>query len=744
LFRDTSTEEQLTTHSPQADGLSLIPWAEIREEWDAAKYTAARAAVSALAGDAAGDDIHALLFAQERPDQTEVVSVLRGTFERAASASPDGELLVALYVYGLCLEKWEKSEAYCQIRVILDALGDVYPEPAVDGADAPTRLLSILARQTRLLDYEMGVEEAMNCSCPVAMGERARKVVDGLQPLIAELDGTLSADDALAGDLAELRDVVRADAQLSHVYFAELAAVADAVLRFVDPAAGGSPDFEGVLAGLEQAESNDALEGEVYVSELRAHGASLQALRDNADEPQLRIDAAEIVYLYPFALDGVAATAAVERTLRGDATTALGAAGLGPAYHQSLALNDLWDRADRDEPGYSGASIELPKITVETTAHDWIEDHYPGYDPLLSFSVEVRLSRLGNHYLRVTSEIAEAGLHEVNQALRRGSRAMGAERVSSEGHPTTWEKIADYADEVIATIAGALQGTPVRNLNAPSHVVLGARSISVESTDGPASPASAETLEKSVGATLLFHPVRHLATSLEEWVRYPPPDVTNLLAQQGYVRELVVRTDNTTVLFMPESPEWLIDEYEEMVEFVASVPPLLTLWEQEGLGFDKRLETMLRSKGVPVRELHAHELEILEHERGIREQLAFLHSQALCRTRGQRRFLNELWEAAGLPALEGELEEGLTRLAERQARIAALIRRADQEHSARLSGRVQLVLALIAAASLAGVLQWATGAYDLDGRPWAIMQALILGAASALVVIAVAVWTRGS
>jgi hypothetical protein len=322
---------------------------------------------------------------------------------------------------------------------------------------------------------------------------------------------------------------------------------------------------------------------------------------------------------------------------------------------------------------------------------------------------------------------------------------MGAEKVKSEGHPTTWENVADYADEVIATIAGALRATPVRNLNALSHVVLGARSISVELPDGTASPASAETLEQTVGATLLFHPVRHLATSLEEWVCYPPPTVDNLLAEQGYVGELIVRTDNTTVLFMPKSPEWLIDEYEEMVEFVASVPPLFTLWEKDALDVNMRLKKMLRIEHVPVRELHAHEVAILEHEGAVREQLAFLHSQALCRTRGQRRFLNQLWKAAALRALEDELEEGLTRLAERQARIAAMIRRADQEHSARLSERVQIVLALIAAASLAGVLQWATSAYEIGGGLLsAIIQSSILVAASAFVALAVAKWTRGS
>ena len=246
----------LTPHSPQAERRSLIPWAEVREEWAASEYIAAHSAVTALAGDGAGDDVLALLFAERRPEAAHAETVLRRTFERAASSAPDGELLVALFVYGLCLEKWEKSEDYARIRTILETLGEVHARRADGNADAPARLLSVLVSQTRLMAYEMGVEEAMNCSCPVAMGDRAREVVDGLRPLIAELDGSLSADGELAGDLAELRDVVRADARRNDAYFAELAAVADVVLRFVDPAAGGEPRLRGRATGLADAEGD--------------------------------------------------------------------------------------------------------------------------------------------------------------------------------------------------------------------------------------------------------------------------------------------------------------------------------------------------------------------------------------------------------------------------------------------------------------------------------------------------------
>ena len=83
--------------------------------------------------------------------------------------------------------------------------------------------------------------------------------------------------------------------------------------------------------------------------------------------------------------------------------------GFRPKKARELELNDLWDRLDVSELGhsYSGATIELSPITVRTTAED----------KPLEFQAEVRLSRLGNHVVRVWSRLCDASLHDVNQAF---------------------------------------------------------------------------------------------------------------------------------------------------------------------------------------------------------------------------------------------------------------------------------------------------------------------------------------
>ena len=737
-------------------GTSLrIPWKEIQTEWRTREYSTARREVSKLDG-LVVDEIDELLFAANTLDETHARNTLGRAFAAAAS-SPDGELLLALYLYGRCLEKWEKSEDYTRIVTVLDALRDVFTTRTDEASpsDGRAQLLSIIVRQAQLLETAMDVEDALGCSCPVATGERARRVVAGLDELLAEKAALEGA--ALDDGIADLRTVVRSDAETSRLYFKTIAKVADTVLAFVDPEAPIPPNFDKALQALILADDDAALADDVYRSELRAHRASLEGLRDSAGEPSLQVEAAELVYVYPFALKGgggkeLRAAEIVARALDGTIVEKLHEKGFRSAKARELELNDLWESPDARAVGYSGASIELAPIAVTPTGDE---------NEQLDFDAEVRLSRLGNHHVRVSSRLGRAGLHELNQALRRGSLGMGDETFETEGPPDhNWTKFPHYVDAVIKAIETALGAERVLNLSATFHVVLAARSISLRSPDGSTDPVTdGARLEHELGASLLFHPVRHLATALEEWVRYPSPSVTNLLGEQGFVGDLVVRTDNTTVSFMPASAEWLVDEYEEMVEFVASIPPLLTLWENRARALTGRVDGALpelerqllylapnkdragdsdharkRAKGPdPVHTLYEQEMEIRRLESDIRGRLAFLHSPELCRTRGQREFLDALWRAAGLRRQERELERRLQVLAERQERIAtmvssfdALVRRKQRERAEQLERPVTVLLAVLGVASLAGVLDWTNGAFDVAGRTWAWGEASIL------------------
>jgi len=683
-----------------------IRWDAVRDEWRRREYSTLEHAVSLLGGHVV-DDVDDLLFAERSPAPAEALAALRAAFADAADTE-EGRLLVALYVHGRCLEKWERSEDYARVVLVLAALKEAAQN--LPGHGVSGDLVAIVVDHAQAIETAMRVEDALSCSCPVALGTRAKSIV-------GRLDDVLAREEQLAPGLDGAREVVRSDAATGRAYFDTIAKAADAVLSFAVQSGPGRTDcFDEALAALNLPLAG----GDVYESELRAHRATLESLRDCAAKPRLAVDAAELVYLYPFALDGVEPRAVVARALQGELAGAFERLALGDVLAYELDVNDLWVSSAQTHGGYAGASIELPDISVTTTAGDELD-----------FTAEVRLSRLGNHHVRIHSSLADAGLHELNQALRRASNAMGEEEHVSAGEVWPRTKFPRYAGDVIEAIAAALGADVVTDPGAESHVVLTARSLSVQSPDGSRVPARLPELERVVGATLLFHPVRHLATSLEEWIRYPRSTVTNLLSE-GYDGDFVMRTDNTTVSLMPASPEWLIDEYEEMIEFVASVPPLLTLWEKRAADRTVRLDNA-QLPGASIDQLHDHELTNLHLEQDIRRELAFLHSPLLCRTRGQRLFLDALWEHAGLRTAEAELEQQLLRLAERQERIAALVRGKEQEHTEkqherneRLSRRIEIVLAALAVASFAGAIQWFDDAFDFHGRIWAVGEAVFL------------------
>jgi hypothetical protein len=265
--------------------------------------------------------------------------------------------------------------------------------------------------------------------------------------------------------------------------------------------------------------------------------------------------------------------------------------------------------------------------------------------------------------------------------------------------------------------------------------------MALEHLDGSETPAGVDDLEQAVGNSLLFQPVRHLATALEEWIRYPAVSPTNLLGEEAYRGDLLARTENTTVIFMPESPEWVIDEYEEMVEFSASIPALFTLWQE-------RIDELLLV-GEPAAaesleqpdKLRSRQQAILELDQDVRAELTTLHSPHLCRTQGQRQLLDRLWAHAGFRDLEADIERRLASLAAHLESIAFILERRRTEQNERVSHRIELVLGVLAWASIVGVVDFVDTRFDVRARGW-IWFEVGLGVLTLVIVIVVLLWDR--
>jgi hypothetical protein len=729
IARESPVQSQ-TPREPQPHG-DVEVWAEIRRGWRERDYRTLHKVVEGLPGVPVGE-IDGMLDGEVVPDRESAEAVVERAF--VSAESPENRVLVALYVYACCLGKWERSTDYARIRHVLRALESTVERVADNGRTR--ELLGILVTQAKAMEDAMAVESGVNCSCPVETGKRASRVVNRMKDILQRLD----SDD-------ELAEVARQDAETQRLYFEAVSRAAAAVEGLVDPSRARRITVDTAIRRIESAENDELLSEDVYRSELRAHRLTLAELRKAEELPRLHVEQADLVYVYPFALDGF--ESAKVDDLIGEK---LSLAGFGeePIEVHALELTDLWELPERAESelGYGGASITLPEVWVTTTARANSK-----LDPenKLKFDVEVRLSRLGNHYLRVSSMLEDADLHEVNQALRRGSRSMGEETFG-----TRQMRFAEYAKEAAEAVADAIGGEPVGDPNATFHVALSASAISVRQPGDDPQPATLKDLTGAVGSALLFQPVSGLATALEEWIRYPQPAVGNLLRPAGYEGELVARTTNTTVLYMPDSPDWRTAGYQEMIEFVASMPPLLMLWERQAITHAEKLEETLRrlrrgTTGIEPDRLYLLEAELRERESEIRQDLGFIHSPALCRDRSQREFIDALWEAAGLPLLETDLNRRLSHLSALQERVSAIAsavaeqhRQREQQRAAEVESRqqerarrievyFQLAGLILAVASLAEVASLINGGFD---RPhWVLISAEV----ALLLVIAVGV-----
>jgi hypothetical protein len=108
------------------------------------------------------------------------------------------------------------------------------------------------------------------------------------------------------------------------------------------------------------------------------------------------------------------------------------------------------------------------------------------------------------------------------------------------------------------------------------HVVLSIRKMATLSNGTRKAAVGTDLLRDDIlGVSLFWQPVATAAATLEEWVRYPAPSSQNVLEDRGFRGDLVLQRTNTTIIALPGKPSFLVANYEEGAEFVATLRPLL-------------------------------------------------------------------------------------------------------------------------------------------------------------------------
>ncbi|MGH3912002.1 MAG: hypothetical protein ACRDTC_01120 [Pseudonocardiaceae bacterium] len=647
-------------------------------------------------------------------------------------------VLLSVFVYVRCQVAWEISADEKRIAAATRSLRSSW-ERVTKPADPSVRLaVEIVIAHAQSLLHCLHAENAVNCSCPVELASQAALVATESARLLARCA-------ELSTEWAGFRDEFLVPVLRSHqLTYDSLRAAADSVTAWAEQGRAAEPALRRAIEMLERAERDPSVVSDVYASELRGHRAGLRALHARLGDPtvpDIRIEHAKIVYCYPFSIPGrdggeicLRATQLVPECF-----------GRGREFDvAAMQLSDLWNAQGRQKPLYGGITISLPELTVQTTSGE----------VLTGYAVSIRLSRLGNHYIRIEKPIRDYTLHELNQAMRRASPYMGLETVTEVGGTAgPWRRLTEYVEELATRLfqlvvpenasAGSVAPT-VLATEADFHVLLEIASAIVTNDDGTARSATTGDVLAATGP-LFRAPLEGLPSTLEEWARFgelpqdgSEPDSNLVDSTFAFPSDSVGRTLSSTFMVMLDTPNWTILGYEEHAEFVASLPPLLEGWRKE------LVKAMEAERGEELHLLGATELSqrrmmLQDHVRKIQDQIAALHSSDLWKSPSSRRFGESLYTASGLHDIELELTQTITRVELYYERLAALISQNEERRNRRYQTLVELILSLLAVASLAEVLNLVNQLFGLHGNTTAWWEVSVLAVAAVVVGLVVGV-----
>jgi len=649
---------------------------------------------------------------------------------RAAANHPYGIALLLLYLLYECEQCWEVSYRYDPIwRALRD--GRSMWRSHVDGLDrSEAAMAEGVAMLLAIVDAEIQVENAMTSGRLGGFAEAAEKVVE-------ESRRALMLVPVMRPFCRELADEVTKRADAAETYYQACAAAGHGLRQFF--AAPGS-SLDDAITALARAEASDVGISTLRKSELRAHRFALENLKAEASSTWLHVDHGKIVYIYPFAVRGLGASAVVARVASEAERWSM--AGVAPtAVHPSFVADDVWDGSDLFGRRYDGTQIDLPSVAVHDLAGKLLS----------TLDATVMLSVIGNHYVRLEGEIVDANPQDVFAAMFRGAREHGTATVSVADVDRTWPRLADLAQDLVRAV-GTNLALPVSERHGMFHVMVVVNSASLGA--GPVGARTevrnGEEMVSAIGTQVLTNPVTNCIGSLAEWVRYPIPSRTNILGTVTMRDDIAVRTPNTTVLVGLGSPSFHIGTRETVAEFVASLEGLFAGWSDDlATHYDRVQELLDRTQQLDagassytvrdsINEFKQAQRALDEFVAGTRSAVALIESPALVASPVVSAMKSGLLDAADFRGraaeLDRQVEEVLgSRLA---SRIEEALRRLDDRmireemlRQARQRRWLDVALGVIAAIGVSGIGQIIQTGYDVRSYGALAITAAIVGLA---------------
>jgi hypothetical protein len=721
-------------------------WSDCRREYRSRSVFTARLLAEPLL-DTDLDEVDALVTPDPQRSADEVHELVRRVCLESAR-TPGGLTTLLAYLYCRCTDRWERSTDYPPILTTIDAAVAAHATiaAAAPPGDPDVATAALFVRLLEALRPAFAAENALNCSCPADMARHAARAVAIAEEVlrsVAESPDAGRACTALAVDIATV----------SRLYFSSMRAACTAVAVYHDYEPDGlTGALTDALEVLRAAEADDRLAGDVYVSDVRSYRVTLEKILARARDDRLCVEDGRVSYCYPFGLAGVRAAELIREVEQMPRGTELGSSTV--LYVEDLGLTDVWEASDPQGRAYRGVKLRLSPLTVVTTEPRTLAPH----------DVQLRISEIGVCYLRISVTLSGVLPPELNQVVRRGSSQMGEESFTQDGQ--SWPTLAEFARDTIAAFQAfalrAVGRTPSRAVEGHrptegalrQHTVLSVHEVTLAGPSGERRAVHAlDDLRTAVGASALMPRLSHTAATLEEYIRYPDASPQAVIDDLSFAGEMVLRSASTTVLLMTTTPTFLVLSYEEMAEFAAAVPALVDEWITSIYLQSRELARAIPDGSDPddggprtaapaatdvatMRRLELQQVHIQGETAEARSLLAFLRSPTLCRTAKYRSVLDVLLDAAGLAALERDLDAQLERVETLYLRVTDLSRRIEAQRNKRYRLTVEIALILLGVLSLAEFLGLVNDALPPDPSIVWVEVAVVLGLGVVLGVIA--------
>jgi predicted N-acetyltransferase YhbS len=685
---------------------------------------------------------------------------LRARLEDWSAPSGPGRVLLLVCLWEESWRLLDYSLAYHTLEVAERAAADFTRHAAPLRAGQVTQdweaaALRAVSQAMSLITTDATLFKLINLSSAEGLKAAAERAVRDTSDIASALktlgQPPFESDDGrlLAAKLGE----IEATASQNNVFYAALLRAAEALIEFegwleraprLTPGRLGAP-----VAGRPDSAPEQALAAiDAAIEHFRGDQATISDLLIlSRYEPweRLLVETREIVepsdpdtvshvfvpkrvsvrYLYPFAveesetagilLDEPKSGSIVFDDLRTDLNTQLKDIGIEVGELRALEPTELFAQGSGL---YGGVRVSLPDL--EFSPQPW---RGSGGDGQERFQVWITLSSMGNHCLCIErrEDLVEPLPHVLYRTLQAGTPfAIGA-TVALAGRSgqaqAAWDHLFSFSRDVIAAIARASfwrvpPGLPVaeRFMCGNLHEIVVARTGVPLGTHPE---AIAHALDRAVGGRILGRSIQRAATTLEEWVRYPPVPRAGTadygaasaiagIPEMGLAGDWCTHTGETSVFGVVAAPSWHSDQYLEGAQFANSWSPRLQLWSG-------RLRSTIQSLESDSRDDEGAE-RLRDVERRVRLHLAQINTEELTGTLGHRRFLDELLRMAGLSRLQADLGAQL----EAGERLADWFnqqayenneqkRRADEEVRQKADRRRQVLLGIITLFGLFGL-----------------------------------------